>query len=67
MQNVNGQIFSMFCVLGLKMPENNRLTIFLKSKIQKQIGKIGRHFSATKPLIPNDADPLDEQPKNSKE
>ena len=50
-----------------EMTQNNRLTIFLKSKIQKQIGKIDNQCSSTKPLIPNDVDTLDEQHINSSE
>ncbi len=61
------KLLSQFCDLWLKNTENNPLTIFLKSKIQKQIGMIDNQISTTKPMIANHADTLDEQPFNSNE
>ena len=58
---------TLFCDLWLNNAKNNRRTIFLNSKSKKQIGNIENQFSTTKPLIPNDMDTFDEQPRNSKE
>ena len=54
-----------FWNLVLKKAENDQRTNHFKSKIQKiRYVKIDTPFSATKAMIPKDANPFRGQPKN---
>ena len=58
------KIYLFFWNLLLKKAEHDQRTNHYKSKIQRnRYMKIGTLFSATKAMIPNDANPFGRQPK----